>query len=201
MPDEVTWELTTLDKNGVASLLGRLPSGSGIEVRVEAVLGAPSVRAVTLFAFDGSPQSVTARSWHSLAVGSVIDQALVQYRELTGHGVPTEAPEPQDWAESWQRAPGRHGHTDEMYAGLAHAYTSLVAGGTRKPIEDLAALMGAGRGTTSQRLQTARARGLLEGHQLTVKAVEILGLPVLDLTVTEAATATDSRQPTPRRWA
>jgi hypothetical protein len=155
-----------------------LSSGWRVGVRLSRIDGRPVVSSVTLDAPADRPHApINAKVWRSVPIGAVVDAAFENYRheqEIVEEADRQHA----DWIAAWAQAPGRTGHSDEMYARLARQYASLSASGYRNPVAILQHSMGTSRSTMSQRLQTARDRGLLDGAELTSKAKTILGIAV-----------------------
>jgi hypothetical protein len=148
-----------------------------ISVRLEQVPNGVVVAGLGLQSREQEPRPVTAIVWRSIPVGAVIDAAMKHYRKVTKLEPEVHPEVDREWVKAWDQLGGRKGHPDKLYARLAQLFCSLKAAGIRNPVDGVAESMGVKHATASQRLQTARGRGLLDGPELTKKAKDLLGIP------------------------
>jgi hypothetical protein len=157
--------------------VGELENGWTIRVSLTETRARTFVSSVTLTCPVDAPQTVTAAAWRAVPVGAVVDEAMRIYVEVIESADDVLEDMDREWLEAWSQPPGPQGHSDEMYARLVQNYALYVTEGSRSPVEDLAKSMKASRATTSQRLQVARQRGLLDGLELTAHARSLIGIP------------------------
>jgi hypothetical protein len=146
------------------------------QVRADST-GKPYVAGVSLrMSGDGPAAPLTTGAWRSLPIGALTDHAIARYLNTrSAPPKPTLATDRQIEHAVWRKANGPYGHSDATYAALAAVFVGRLQAGSREPLADVAKSMDCPKSTANARLQTARKRGLLDGHQLTPKALALLG--------------------------